>query len=133
MQAVADRAESTLVTNQRGADIQRRLTALNLSDRDFERRTGVERKTLRRAIDEGDRTRESTWRSIETALDRLEARFRGEPTVAPEPAETDLVSFELSGDFGVHVVVKGPVRDRVALEESVARLIREMRSRGGDD
>ena len=51
MNAVAVAAQSGFVTNDRGAEIQRRLDRLNLSDRDFERRTGVERKTLRRAID----------------------------------------------------------------------------------
>ena len=64
------------MTTDRGAAVQQRLDRLNLSDRDFERRTGVERKTLRRAIDMGDRTRESTWRHIETQLDKLEAGLR---------------------------------------------------------
>ena len=136
MQAVAVTAQSGLVTNDRGAEIQRRLDRLNLSDRDFERRTGVERKTLRRAIDEGDRTRESTWRNIETALAQLEARFRGEPTTsAPAPdqeAGPRMVTLRRTeGD--VNIVVEGPIDDLDALVETVKRLLafeRDQRDQG---
>jgi len=131
MQAVADQAQSGLMTNDRGAEVQRRLDRLNLSDRDFERRTGVERKTLRRAIDEGDRTRESTWRNIELALDQLEARFRGEPTPAPAAGtETgpQVVTIRRSqGD--VDIVVEGPIGDLDALVATVERLLAFERSK----
>lgn len=40
--------------------------------------------------------------------------------------EDDLVTFEVAGNFGVKVIVKGPVRDRAELEESVLRLISRM-------
>jgi len=94
MHAVMDAAQSVLVTNERGAEVQRRLDVLGLSDREFERRTGVERKTLRRAIDESERTRESTWRSIESALDKLEARFRGEPAADTRPGNPEVIRIE---------------------------------------
>ena len=42
MYAVADRAQSGIVTNERGADVQRRLDALNLSE--------LERRTIRAAL-----------------------------------------------------------------------------------
>lgn len=40
--------------------------------------------------------------------------------------DNGVVEFELTGQRGVHVVVKGPVKERAALEASVARLIREL-------
>lgn len=47
-------------------------------------------------------------------------------------SEHGMVEFEVSGDFGVRVVVKGPVSDRAELEDSVLRLIRQMK-RSGDE
>lgn len=126
MHAVAYGAQSGFVTNDRGAEIQRRLDRLNLSDRDFERRTGVERKTLRRAIEQGDRTRESTWRSIEAALDQLEARFRGEPTPAGpknEGAGPHMVTIRGTRAGDVDVVVEGPIEDIDKLAATVERLL----------
>jgi len=135
MNAVAVAAQSGFMTNDRGAEIQRRLDRLNLSDRDFERRTGVERKTLRRAIDMGDRTRESTWRNIETALDQLEARFRGEPTTTPaadvEPGPRMVTLRRSQGD--VDIVVEGPIDDLDALVATVERLLAFERSKKNQD
>ena len=132
--AVIDRtyaAQSGAVSNERGAGIQARLDALSLSDREFERRTGVERKTLRRAIDGGERTRESTWRSIESALDTLEARFRGEPTTAPPPVPLEqlpgdphMVTIRGTRGGDIDVVVSGPVEDIETLAATVERLLR---------
>jgi len=48
----------------------------------------------------------------------------------PDPsrrAEPNLIEFEVTGDFGVRVVVKGPVENAAELEASVARLIRDMK------
>lgn len=136
--AVEVRAESGNMTNDRGAEIQRRLDRLNLSDRDFERRTGVERKTLRRAIEQGDRTRESTFRNIELALDQLEARLRGEPTAtpaAPEARGPNMVTLRRSeGD--IDVVVEGPIENIEALAATVERLVAfevHKRSQSGND
>ena len=44
-----------------------------------------------------------------------------------------LMEFEVTGDFGVRVVVKGPVSDAAALEAAVARLVRDIRAGGQPD
>jgi hypothetical protein len=120
-----------LVTDgERGQRIQARLDALRISDREFQQTTGIDRKTLRRAVAGETHVRENTYRTIEDWIDRLERQSQGfEGLKAKDPAD-DLIEFELSGNFGVRVVVKGPIRDQEALEASVARLIREMRGEG---
>lgn len=40
--------------------------------------------------------------------------------------EEDLMEFEVGGNFGVSVVVRGPVKDHVALEDAVLKLIQGM-------
>lgn len=121
------------VTNtERGRRIQERLESLRITDREFHSRSGIDRKTLRRAASGDASVRPNTYRSIEDWLDRLEGEAAGHSVGAEamggeaDPG-SDLIEFELSGNFGVKVVVKGPIRDQVALEESVARLLREMR------
>lgn len=127
MLALLDAADSVFVTEDesRGEAIQRRLERLGISDREFHSVSGVDRKTLRRATSDDPSVRDNTYRIIEDSLTKLEQRNRGLPASNPED---DLVEFRLSGDFGVTLVVRGPVRDRGEMEESVARLIREMRS-----
>lgn len=106
----------------RGAAIQARLQALGIGDREFQRETKIDRKTLNRAIANDPAVRESTYLAIEVALDRLERRSQGGVAVS----ERDLVTFRLSGNFGVEVTVQGPVSDMEALEAAVERLLRRM-------
>lgn len=130
MYALRDTADSMPVTDDvsRGSAIQNRLTALGISDREFQERAGVDRKTLRKAIADLPSVRDNTYRVIESWLDREEAKHAGVPESDPGD---DLIEFRLSGNFGVDVVVKGPIRDRGQLEDAVVRLIREMRGTGG--
>lgn len=130
MNALRDAAESTVVTNGRGAEIQRRLDELGISDREWHEQTGIDRKTLRRAVEGQERVRPSTYAAIEAALDRLEAQVAG-PTPKPigDPGD-DLVEFTITGNFGVRAVVKGPVRDMDELLAAVDKLMGKM---GGAD
>ena len=117
MSAVAHAASETirLVTDsERGQRIQQRLDALRMSDRQFSENSGIDRKT--------------TYRAIEDWLDRFERQAAGFAGLkGSDDPEDDLFEFEVTGNFGVRVVVKGPARDQAALEASVIRLMREMR------
>lgn len=130
----ADRAESPGVTSdsddERGAEIQRRLDALGISDREFYEKTGIDRKTLKRAIAGTPGTRASTYIAISAALDRLERMVHGDAAGRPD---SDYVEFTVEGNFGVRAVVKGPVKDMDELQRAVARLVREMRQEDGND
>lgn len=114
---------ATMGDGDRGAAIQARLDLLGISDREFQRETGINRKTLGRAIANEQSVKDSTYTAIEAELARLEQRVAGAPA-------GELVTFRLSGNFGVEVTVQGPVSDMEALEAAVERLIRKMGDEG---
>jgi transcriptional regulator with XRE-family HTH domain len=130
MQVARDTAHLAVVTDsERGDRIQQRLDALKISDREFHEQTGIDRKTLRRAVSGNPSVRPNTYRTIEDWLDRLEKKRESFGGIKGESGDVgdDLIEFRLSGNFGVDVVVKGPMRDRGELEAAVTRLLREMR------
>lgn len=63
---------STPPHTERATRIAERLAALGLSDREFEARTRIDRKALRRAAN-GEPVRSTTYTAIETWLDRIES------------------------------------------------------------
>jgi hypothetical protein len=130
MLGVASQAQSRVVaTDERGAEIQRRLGDLGITDREFYAKTGIDRKTLRRAVAGEEGTRASTYMAINAALDKIEATVRG---VELDPS-ADFVEFTVEGNFGVRAVVKGPVKDMDELQRAVSRLVREMRTNDPDE
>lgn len=119
---------------ERGKAIRERLDALGMSRREFSQRKGVpDRSVVTKAIEGDDSVRASTYGKIEAALDRLWSEMGMDDPDTGAAHGSGLVEFEVSGDFGVRVVVKGPVADRAELEESVLHLIRQMRANGGGD
>lgn len=113
---------------ERGAQIQARLDELGIKDREFYAKTGIDRKTLRRAVAGEERVRDSTYDAINAALDRLEVSNEGIGEAEVDPTNDDYVEFTVEGNFGVRAVVKGPVRDMDELQKAVAHLVREMRT-----
>ena len=87
-------------------------------------RAGVDRGRLA-AIEDGATARPATLGAIEKALAALEDELSG-----PYDNSGRLVTFRLSGDFGVDLVVEGPVDNLPELESSVERLIQKMRTKG---
>lgn len=86
------------------------------------KKVGMDRATLTAAEAGEERTTDLTYMRVENWLTEFEAE-----TGANDPPSDDLVEFRLSGNFGVDVVVKGPVANLAELEGSIARLLREMR------
>jgi hypothetical protein len=105
-----------------------------MSAREFHAETGIDRKTLSRAIEDNAVVRDSTYGAIEAALGKLERHNTGLPegSVVESDPESDLVTVRLEGNFGVKAVVEGQVRDLEALEEILSHLVREMRGEGKD-
>lgn len=121
VQTLPSAAELATVTEQsRGQAIRARLDAIGISEREFEERSGINRQTLARAIKDDPKVKPTTYLAIEAWLDRREESHRGLPE-APH-----IVTFRLTGNFGVDVVVSGPVENLPELEASVERLIRGM-------
>lgn len=114
-----------------GANLRQRRVALGISVRKLAELAGVDRSRVA-AIEAGDSTvRETTIGAVESALSAVENDRGVAPKVEPigDPSQ-GLVTFEIRGNFGVQVVVKGPVADVAALEASVAKLVADMQKSG---
>lgn len=90
----------------------------------------MDRGAVGRALADNASTSDQTFDRLEGTLDRLEHEhgYGGPDAVLSTPG--GLMEFEVTGDFGVRVIVKGPVENAAELEASVARLIRDIRAAG---
>lgn len=122
------------VNTGRGEQIRARRVKMGMSVKELAMRAGIDRGRLA-ALEAGEpRVRDTTYGAVERALDLLEQEMGIDaPAATSEPSTDDYVEFRLSGNFGVDVVVRGPVGDMDALEQQVERLLREMRRNGGGE
>lgn len=126
----------------RGQAITRRRVTLGIkSVNEFAAITQVSRGAITAAED--GRGSENTYVRLETWLDRREDEAGFEPgevlrdaerkeraeAAKDEPPQLDTVEFRIAGNFGVDVIVKGPVADMDKLESAVTRLVRELREK----
>lgn len=121
MLTISERAQSVPMSDEtRGHAIKARRLAYGIkSERAFSEATKVDRRAIARA--EAGEASEGTYERLEAWLDAF-----GEETGADEPENPHVVTFKLSGNFGVDVAVSGPVENLSDLEATVQRLIREM-------
>ena len=126
-------ANVTTDSTKRAKALMEQMTALGLSGRELAAKSGVARGTVGNAL-EGTASR-GTYDRLEKFLSDLEDEMSSEvaaPTpVVPERPNNDFVEFRLTGNFGVDVVVRGPVSDLAELEASVGRLMGKMGTNGG--
>lgn len=108
----------------RGHAIKRRRLALGIKSlRDFADKSGVDRAAITKAED-GNGS-EGTYDRLEAWLTKFE-----EEVGADDSTDEGYIEFRLSGVFGVDsIIVKGPIGDAAELEQTVARLVRELRER----
>lgn len=106
----------------RGQNIRQRRLALGIkSVREFEKASKVSREAITAA--ESGAASQATYERLEAWLTRFEEEAGVE---APEGEGSGLVTFRLSGNFGVEVTVQGPIENVAELEEAVERLIRKV-------
>lgn len=111
----------------RGDAIKSRLAAIGISQRAFADKADIDRKTLSNAIDGDPTVRLRNLERIEAALFDLEQEMGMDDD---DPAKSPgVVEFKVTGNFGVDVVVAGPVENLMELEAAVARLIETMDKR----
>jgi transcriptional regulator with XRE-family HTH domain len=117
-------ADWSVVTGER---FRERRIHLNLTQSELAEEAGIKSYETVAAVEKGKGS-PSSRRRMDEALTRLEAEVgvQQEPEVA-KVDQPHLIEFEVTGDFGVRVVVKGPVENAAELEASVARLIRDMK------
>lgn len=110
-----------------GEKFRERREHLNLTQEQLAKEAGIKSYETIGAVEKGKGSVPSR-RKIADALTRLEAEGGTRALAAEQPPQPQLIEFEVTGDFGVRVVVKGPVENAAELEASVARLIRDMKS-----
>jgi hypothetical protein len=111
----------------RGQAIGRRMRAIGMNPMDLAGEAGRNRSLLYRVLKDEANVRDDSYRAFELALDRIEREHGHGGPDAVLSTEQGLIEFEVTGDFGVRVVVKGPIENAAELEASVARLIRDIR------
>lgn len=111
-----------------GDQVRERRERLGMEKKELAEEAGVNRNTLA-AIERGESFNRTSLAKIERALSSLEQEVGLVGTTAPAAAakEPDLIEFDITGDFGVHLVVKGPVADAEILKRQVVDIIREIR------
>lgn len=125
MHAVLTPLELGTVDNKEvGRRIRERRTRLHMTVKELATRAGVDRGRLAK-LEAGDPSvRATTIGAVESTLDEVEQLTSDLPSQAPE--DNGMVEFKVTGNFGVDVVVKGPVENLDALEASVSRLVARM-------
>lgn len=111
-----------------GDSIRRRRHALGMTVKALAEQAGVDRGRLA-AIEDGASARGSTIGAIEATLSRLEEEMGGP---YEEPPSSGLVEFDVSGEGGFHIVVKGPVDDAEVIKRQVVDIILAMRKAEND-
>lgn len=114
----------------RGEAITRRRKSHGMTANALAKRAGMDPKTLKRAEDDEPGTTDTTYTRLENVLDEYDREVGVDLAKAPAPTpppDPHLVRFKLSGNFGVDVVVEGPVENLAELQESVHRLLGQMR------
>lgn len=113
-----------------GQTIARRRKNEGLSGRQLAKLAKMDPDTLRKAEADDPSTTELTYSRAFKALDDFAHETSSEADEVGDSHYGDehLVEFRVSGNFGVDVVVKGPVSDMQALQEAVAEIIRNVRS-----
>lgn len=107
-----------------GDRIKARRERLGMHKIELAKEAGVSRDTVT-DIESGKGFQAATLAKIERALEQAEEEAGIEAPPLPA-AETGLIEFEVEGD---RVIVRGPVADKDALVEMVAKLIRETREK----
>lgn len=120
-----DEEQSPLVMIS-GPDVRRRRKRIGMSIEELAAEAQVSRDTLSDYEGEIRKPQPDTRRKVREALERIEHE-----TGMDDPGRGgDIIEFEVSGDFGVRVVVRGPIRDAEELQRSVGALVREIRASG---
>lgn len=129
MMSTLDRAELSPVAETRGSRLRQRRLNNGLSVNQLHEQAHVSRDAIYAAED--DRATDLTYSKLEKWLDNFEHETGSEAptTVTETQIGPGIVSFEVSGNFGVDVALRGPVENLDALRETVEKLIQSMGDR----
>lgn len=131
MPAVMQRPRFGVVdsTPDPAAQIKFRRTRLGMNYSELARESGIDRDTISKLEKgrSGVAHRDSTIGTLNTTLDRLESEVGMDmPSAVSDLAVEEMVEFNIVGNFGVSVVMKGPARNLPEMEEAAERLVERM-------
>jgi len=118
------------MTEEEGARVTARRVRLGWTVVRLAQEAGVHRSTVS-ALESGQGVQSVKRGKILSALDAGEAEAgmsEMPPEEMPHTIQAGLIEFEITGDFGVRVVARGPVADHELLAADVARIIRDIRA-----
>jgi transcriptional regulator with XRE-family HTH domain len=118
----------TSTNETRGRALKRRRLSLGIkSISELHRESGLSREAIT-AAEEGHGST-ATYERLEAWFDRFEHETGSDAGEAAAHMENNngIVEFTVEGDFGVRVVVRGPIADVEALERSVGRIVTTIR------
>lgn len=123
---IAARADYSLTDRTPpGERIKQRRTALGVTVKRLAELASVDRGRLA-DIEHGASARDATIGAIEAALRRLENEAGLDAPDLNHSSGNGCIEFEVLGDFGARVIVRGRAAEVEMLERSVARLVREL-------
>lgn len=132
MPALLERPRFGTVDDSSAAQIAARRTRLGMTVSALAKASGVDRGSISK-IEKLGRGRDSTIGAINETLDRLEHEMGMDlPVAASELAAEGLVEFAIEGNFGVSVIMKGPVSNMAEMEAAAARLVERMQAERRD-
>lgn len=114
-----------------GERLRQRRERLGIDKKALAEAAGVNRNTLA-AIENGESFNRSSLAKLERVLDELEHEA-GLDAPPAAPTEADLIEFDISDEFGLHLVVKGPIANADILKRQVIDIIREIRAESPPD
>ena len=122
MSSATGRADLETVAETRGSRIRQRRLANGLSVNQLHKESGVSREAI--AAAEDDEASDLTYSKLEKWLDNFDQETGSE--TPPADTAPRVVTFTVSGNFGVDVVVSGPVDNIDELRQTVEKLMRGM-------
>ena len=131
MTALLQRPRFGTVDDSPAAQIAARRTRLGMTVSALAKESGVDRGSISK-IEKLGQGRDSTIGAIVEALDRLEHEMGMDLPAASSLAAEGLVEFEIAGNFGVSVIMKGPVSNLAEMEAAAARLVERMQAERRD-
>jgi transcriptional regulator with XRE-family HTH domain len=118
-----------------GEDVRSRRERLRMTISELAAEAGISRDTLS-DLEVGAKTPQpKTVGKVLDALARVETEVYGATGVdvpAATPTTAEQMEIVVEGDLGVRVTVKGPISDREALVDSVAKIMRSIRESSPD-
>lgn len=111
----------------RGAWIERRMRLIGISQRAFAEHAGINRATVKKAVEGDEGMLERNLRRIEKALDDLEEEMGIEPDDSRQHGGPGPLIFQMTTPDGMEITVSGPVEDADMLRKQVTKLIEEFK------